>query len=248
MSALTWDGCVNVRDLGGLRTDDGRETQPGRIVRADNIRRLSGAGWHALVAHGVRRVVDLRFPEELAEDPPADLPVEVIHVSLLGASRSPEWQAEFNRALDRASTAEEYLVWSYLEFLDRYRARFAQAFRAIAEAPDGPVVVHCVGGKDRTGLVVALALRVAGVPLDDVAADYARTEANLAPFNPAWVEAASDEAERRRRELLLPAPASAMRRVLCELESRHAGVDGYLHAAGVTEGELDLVRKRLLDA
>ena len=247
MSVLAWEGCVNVRDLGGLRTEGGGRTQPGRMIRADNIRRLSDEGWRALVDHGVARVLDLRFPQELAEDPPADVPVEVVHVSLLG-DRTEEWLAEFNAALDGASSAEEYLVWSYLEFLDRYGPRFAQAFRALAGAPDGAVVVHCVGGKDRTGLVVALALRLAGVPVDEVAADYQLTEANLAPFNPAWVEAASDGAERRRRELLLPAPAAAMRRVLDALEARYGGVDGYLYASGVTEEELDRIRERLLGA
>jgi protein tyrosine/serine phosphatase len=247
VTALDWEGCVNVRDLGGLPTEDGRETRPGRLVRADNLRRLSDAGWRALADAGVRRIVDLRFPEELAEDPPRDVDVEVVHVSLLGPSRTAEWQDEFNAALDQAATAEEYLVWSYLEFLERYRAEFGRVFAALAEAPRGAVAFHCLGGKDRTGLVAALALRLAGVPLHEVAADYALTEANLAPGNPAWVDAAPDAAERRRRELLLPSPPSAMRRVLEELERRYGGTAGYLRACGVPEEDLERLRRRLLE-
>lgn len=246
MTALAWDGCVNVRDLGGLTTQSGERTRPGRLVRADNLRRLSDEGWRALAASGVRRVVDLRFPEELAEDPPRDVPVDVVHVSLLGPNRTDEWQGEFNAAMDRAATAEEYLVWSYLEFLERYRSQFGRVFDAIADAPAGAVVFHCVGGKDRTGLVAALCLRLAGVAVDEVAADYALTEANLAPGNPTWVDAAPDAAERRRRELLLPAPASAMRRVLEELERRHGSTAGYLGDCGVSEERLERVRARLL--
>jgi len=248
VTGLVWDGCVNVRDLGGLETEDGGETQPGRLVRADNLRRLSDEGWRALEAAGVRRVVDLRFPEELAEDPPGDVPVEVVHVSLLGASRTPEWEAEFNDAMDRAATAEEYLVWSYLEFLERYRRQFGRALQAIADAPDGAVAVHCVGGKDRTGLIAALALRLAGVAAETVAADYALTEANLAPSHPEWVAAAADAAERRRRELLLPSPPGAMLRVLEELERRYGGVGAYLRAAGLDDERLRRLRSRLLDA
>lgn len=248
MTGLAWDGCVNVRDLGGLPTEDGRETLPRRLVRADNLRRLTDAGWRALEDAGVRLVVDLRFPEELAEDPPRDVGVAVTHVSLLGPSRTNEWQTEFNAAMDRAETAEEYLVWSYLEFLERYRPQFGRVFTAIAGAPDGTVAFHCVGGKDRTGLVAALALRVARVPAEAVAADYALTEANLAPGNSAWVEAAPDPAERRRRELLLPAPVSAMRRVLGELEGRYGGAPAYLRACGVSDLELERLRGRLLDA
>jgi protein-tyrosine phosphatase len=241
LSDLQWEGCVNVRDVGGL----GR-VQPGRLVRADNIRALSDAGWRSLVEHGVRRVIDLRFPEELAEDPPRDVPVEVVHVSLLGETRSPEWIAEFNAAMDGATDVESYLVWSYLEFLERFRQSFGRVFAALADAPEGPVVVHCMGGKDRTGLVVALALRLAGVGDDEVTADYAVTEANLAPVNEAWVAAAPDEAERRRRELLLPAPASAMRAVLDELERRYGSVAGYLSACGVGDEQLERVREHLL--
>lgn len=232
MTTLYWDGCVNVRDVGGL-------------VRADNIRRLSDEGWRALVDHGVQRVVDLRFPEEIAEDPPADAPVEVVHVSLLGPSRTPEWEAEFGAAMDRSETAEDYLAWSYVEFLERYRDRFARVFEAIARAPAGPVVVHCMGGKDRTGIVIALALRVSGVPVDDVVADYALSEANLAVIHQVWVDAAEDEAERRRREMLLPTPPGAMRRVLEELERRHGSAEGYLRDAGVSEADLDRLRNRI---
>lgn len=249
MTDLSWEGCVNVRDLGGLPTATGDRTRSGRIVRADNVRKLTDRGWRELVEHGVRRVVDLRFPEEVAEDPPRDVPVEVVHVSLLGHSRTDEWQAEHNEAMDNSPDAEAYLVWSYLEFLERNRDQFAQVFAAVAAAPaDGSVLIHCVGGKDRTGLVSALALRLAGVSIDEIAADYARTEANLAPVQGAWVAAAPSEAERRRRAVMLPSPASAMCAVLEELERRYGSVEEYLRGAGVPEEDLERVTGRLLGA
>jgi len=235
VTALYWDGCVNVRDVGG-------------IVRADNIRRLTDDGRRALVDHGVTRIVDLRFPEELAEDPPFDAPVEVVHVSLLGESRTPEWLAYFNAVMDRCETAEDYLVLSYVEFLERYGDRFAQVFAAIAKAPPGVVVVHCMGGKDRTGLVIALALRVAGASIDDVVADYALSEANLEASHQVWVDAASDPDERRRREVLGPAPAAVMRRVLEEIERRHGSAEAYLCDAGVSADDIERLRRRLAPA
>ena len=45
---LVWEGCLNVRDLGGLPTEDGGETRFGRVVRSDNVKKLSEAGWQAL--------------------------------------------------------------------------------------------------------------------------------------------------------------------------------------------------------
>src|SRR5262245_61039400 len=73
---LTWDGCFNVRDLGGLPTADGRVIRRGAIVRADKLNGLTGAGWAALVAHGIRTAIDLRDPSEYLPDTaprPADL-------------------------------------------------------------------------------------------------------------------------------------------------------------------------------
>jgi protein tyrosine/serine phosphatase len=248
VTALVWDGCVNVRDLGGLPTRDGRLTQFNRIVRADNLRRLSDRGKRALVGHGVTRVVDLRFPEELDLDAPGELPVEVVHVSVLGPNRTDEWQAEQNAAMDSVAAADDYLVWSYLDFLDRYRTRFGDAIRAIADAPEGAVVVHCMGGKDRTGLVSALVLCVVGVDPEVVAADYALTEEALAGTQDAWIAAAPDEAERRRRALLKPAPAAVMADVLAAVEERYGGVRAYLRGAGVGDDALDRMQERLLAA
>jgi protein-tyrosine phosphatase len=246
VTSLAWEGCINVRDLGGLATADGATTRQGRVIRADNLRKLSDRGRQALVDHGVERVVDLRFPEELAEDPDGDFPVEVVHVSVLGDNRTPEWQAEQNAAMDGAATAEEYLVWSYAAFLDRYRDKFAAAVQTIADAPEGAVVVHCLGGKDRTGLITALLLRIAGVPVEAVAEEYALTEAALAPTTPAWIALAPDEAERRRRELMRPAPAAVMLDVLHGVDERYGGVADYLRGAGVTDDTLARIRERLV--
>jgi protein-tyrosine phosphatase len=82
--ALQWEGCANVRDLGGVPLARGGETRYGVLVRADNVRRLTETGWSDLYEHGVRRIVDLRWREELANDPPREVDIDVVHVSLLG--------------------------------------------------------------------------------------------------------------------------------------------------------------------
>jgi protein tyrosine/serine phosphatase len=238
---LAWDGLLNVRDLGGLETEDGARTRFGAVIRADNIRRLRAA--RTLLEHGVTRVVDLRFPVELEEDPIDELPVDVVHVSLLG-----EWDDEYRGALEAqmvASAPPEYLRWSYLDFLERFKDNFATVMRAIATAPDGAVCVHCMGGRDRTGLVSALLLRLAGVSIETVADDYAASEEALAEAHVKWVEAAPDERERARRSVFGHAPAHVMAEVLEEVERRYGSVRGYLEAAGVAPEELDALRGRL---
>lgn len=60
---LAWQGCWNVRDLGGLGP-----VRAGALVRADSLQGLTEAGWQALWEHGVRTVIDLRNADDRAPD------------------------------------------------------------------------------------------------------------------------------------------------------------------------------------
>jgi len=237
---LTWDGCLNVRDLGGHPTGDGGETRFGSLVRADSVGRLSESGWQALVAYGIRTVIDLRGDHEREDDPPGELPVDVRHVPFMEASEA-EWEeiAEQLEKLDELPVADATRD-AYLIFLERFKPNVGAAIRTVAEAPEGGVVVHCVGGKDRTGLLTALLLHVAGVPEAEIAADYALSEERLRPRHDAWLEAAETEAERKRLERITQTPPQVITGVFDKLERRYGSVDAYLHSAGV--GEEDLAR------
>jgi protein-tyrosine phosphatase len=248
MTDLEWDGCLNVRDLGGLPTADGGRTLLGRVVRSDNVRQLSDAGWRALANHGVTRIVDLRWPEELAGDQPRDVDIDVVHVSVLGGAldENSEYVEQLDAHLDSVEDVADHFAWSYVDFLERFRDRFGQAFGAVADAPEGAVVVHCAGGKDRTGLVAAILLRLAGVPREEVAADYAKSEANLAPALRSWIDTIEDDVVRRRREKLAQTPAEGMLRVVEEIEARYGDVASYLRAAGLTDAQIERLRERLV--
>jgi protein tyrosine/serine phosphatase len=241
---LHWDGCVNVRDLGGHPTVDGGETRFGAIVRADSVRGLSDEGWEALVSYGVRRIIDLRWHEELAEDPPRDLPVDVVHVPLLG-ERNDASGREIDALLEGLDDPAARRCMMYLEFLRRYPANFAKAVAEVARAPEGAVVVHCAGGVDRTGLVSALLLRLAEVAPEQIAQDYAASEANWAPRTDAWIAEAETDDEREFRRFLSRMPAEAMLGVLEALERNHGGAAGYLRHAGVADEDLEAARARL---
>jgi len=237
--ALQWEGLLNVRDLGGIPTEDGGETRFGVIVRSDNVRRLRDLS--TLEHHGISRVVDLRFDEEVAYDAHRELPVEVVHVALMHFD--PAFRADLeDRALELGPVA--YLEWSYLHFLEEFRDNFGRAVRAIAQAR-GPVCVHCMGGRDRTGLVTALVLRMAGVSVDDVAGDYWLSEEALREDHERWVAEAPDERQAQLRAIFLVAPREAMAGVLTELERRYGSVRSYLRAAGVPDDELDALSARL---
>jgi protein-tyrosine phosphatase len=237
---------LNVRDLGGLPAAGG-ETPYGAVVRADSVRQLSDAGWRALVDYGVRTVIDLRGDHEREDDPPADLPVEVVHVPFMEASEA-EWE-EIAGELDAATAAAPDDATAtrdaYLIFLERFKPNVAAAVRAVAGAPEGGVVVHCVGGKDRTGLLSAFLLHLAGVPAEQIAADYALSEVRLRPRHEEWFEAADSQEELERLRRIAQTPAASMAGVFEELECRYGGVEGFLRDAGLSDAELELARARL---
>jgi protein tyrosine/serine phosphatase len=240
---LSWDGCLNVRDLGGHRTQDGGKTRYCAVVRADSIRQLTDAGWAAAVDYGVRTVVDLRMDRELDEDPPAEVPVDVVHVPFFH-----EDQEAFEEVEAAAEAAPDYVAATrdvYLVFLERFRKNVAAAIAAIAGAPEGVVVIHCMGGKDRTGLVTAFLLRLAGVDNEQIAADYAVSEERLQPRHEAWLAEAGTEAERERIRRVAATPAESMVGVLEELEQRYGSIEAFLRTGGATDEDLRLVRERL---
>jgi len=240
---LVWDGLLNVRDLGGHSVEGGGETKFGRIVRADTIRRLSDEGWRALVDYGIRTIIDLRTDEERAADPPAELPVDVLHVKFM--DDTPEVFTAADAASHAAPDLETATREVYLVFLEAFHANVAAVLEAVADSPEGGVVVHCAGGKDRTGLTVAFLLRLAGVGIDEIAADYALSEQRLRPRHERWLAEAADEAERERLRRMTVTPAASMVGVLEELERRYGSVERYLVAGGAREGIGERIRTRL---
>jgi protein-tyrosine phosphatase len=221
---LVWDGCVNVRDLGGLPLEDGRETRFGVVVRADSIRGLTDRGWQRLLDYGVRSAIDLRAPDELVADPPLDAPIPVAHVPL--APSELDWPS---------------MRAGYLGLLETRRQRFAEVM-ALLSRVETPVVVHCQGGRDRTGLVVALLLALAGVDFETIAADHALSDGSWAPYLEAFYSEADTKQERDRRRRITAPAGRTMADVLEEVDRLYGGVGGYLEAK---ENHLDSIVLRL---
>ena len=199
---LDWPGCDNARDLGGLPTIDGGVVRHGALIRSDHHFRLTPAAVSAIKAAGVSRILDLRwswecdrYPSPFAADP------VYRHVPLLADVLTYDPPHD-----------------TYAPMLDHNGARIADAVRELAAAPPGGVVVHCHGGRDRTGGLVALALAVAGVAPGVIADDYARTQGT----DPA-----------------------AMRNTLAHVDERYGGVAAYLDHIGVAQPAVTAVRTRL---
>ena len=216
ITPLAWPGLRNARDLGGLPTVDGGQVRHGAVVRADSPHALTADGVAALRAHGVTRIIDLRSADE------AELRPNVL-------AGDPMYRlVPFTDPDD--DPADELSDLAGVDELYRCRIagdarRVVAAVAAVADAPPGAVLVHCQAGQDRTGMLVALLLRVAGVADDVIVEDYTYSSV-------CWESPGECEPE-------------AILAVLALLDERWAGAEGYLLAHGLPAGRLAALRTRL---
>jgi protein-tyrosine phosphatase len=234
-----WEGCSNARDLGGYQTENGQVTQWGRVLRSDNPYDLTDAGRQALLDSGVKTIIDIRgggevdaYPSPFADDP------RVLYHHIPFVDETQAWLQ-----------GDPSMAEVYLHMLQRDRAGIAAILSAVARAADGPVLIHCHAGKDRTGLIVALLLRLAGVAIDTVDEDYALTEVLMTDKDRAWIESAPtpEEREDRRRRMDTYAPRwEVMDAVLRGLEERHGSVEAYMCWIGVEPEDIERLKSRLL--
>lgn len=219
---LVWDGCTNVRDLGGLSTSDGRMTRWRAIVRSDSPAKLTTEGWSALYAYGIRTIITLRTCGK-EED---ELNITPRHSDLVTVQAEIEDVTDMEFVQQWAATN----LWStplyYRDALRRWPGRHAAAISAIARARPGGVLFHCSRGNDRTGIIALLLLTLVGVPPDDIIADY---EQSPDPY---------------RDELLAREHSSVREAILSALAG--LDVDSYLGMGGISQDDLAAVRKRLL--
>jgi protein-tyrosine phosphatase len=263
------DGTTNMRDLGGLPTADGGRTVPGRILRSDNLQNLSPDDVERLLGEfGLREVIDLRTTAEIlleGRGPLRRIPeVTHRHFSLIperghhtdvfaveeddpmGGLPSGWTESLLPRQTAAHDQAEPPAVRSYLGYLADRGDHVVGALRALATPEPGASVVHCAAGKDRTGVVVALALAVTGVPHEEIVADYAMT-ADVIDALVAKLAASPTYAEDMElRDVASHTPrAETMDRVLTLLDERFGGPVGWLETHGFGAGEQAVLRARL---
>jgi len=239
-----FEGCFNFRDIGGYPAADGRRVRWGRFLRAGRQDRMTERDLERLAGLGIRTQIDLRRPDEAAAQgrgPLPDLGATYHNIAVI-----PEGGTDQLSRLvgDTSISGRRYL--GYLEFGPE---AWLQMFDIFAAADDHPVLVHCTAGKDRTGVSTAFLLAVLGVNRAIIEADYRLTNRDV-PRQVDFLERTSGLPEGLSREemtRLAGIPEQAMAEFLDGLEARWGGPLGYLRSIGITEAQIESIRKAFLE-
>jgi protein tyrosine/serine phosphatase len=230
----------------------------GRLLRSDNLQDLTERDVKRLVEDlGVTDIVDLRSNVEFHAEGPGPLTLTPLTHHRHSLFRDDEtevtvedalvlpWQTEAARERLK-SHDDDYWASHYLGYLADRPDSVSGALRVVASSP-GATVVHCAAGKDRTGTVVGMALAVAGVPDEEIVADYVATAERIERIIERLISrpAYADNLRGRPIEDHLPRPET-MARILQVLDERFGGAAGWLVTQGWTEEETEALRRRLV--
>lgn len=227
---LTLDGAFNFRDLGGLPVARGGQIQPGLLFRSDTLQALTSSDAARLARQiGLRAVVDLRMADEVVQEGRGLLQLhQEIHYTNAPMGMAPTQGVAPDEILDvlyRSCLASDSMV---------------MAIEQIASHAGQPTLFHCAAGKDRTGLVAAMLLSLAGVGTEAIVADYLRS----APAMPRMLERFATWPRYRDHMAASPPQVYAVneapiRRFLDELALNHGGAWAWAEARGLSAAALE---------
>ena len=221
---LSWEGCNNVRDLGGKDASNGTKTRWSAVVRGDHPSKLTENGWAALYAYGIRTIISLRT-HGLDEKDYLDVTPPYSDIETVVVETEDVTDLEFR---EKWANSE---LWCtplyYQDALARWPQRHAAALQAIAQAKPGGVLFHCKRGHDRTGIIGLLLLSLVGVSPEDILADY---ELSVDP----------------EREEILAREGTTTRDVILKTLIQ-LNAEDYLLSGGLAQTDIEAIHARFLE-
>lgn len=250
------EGVGNFRDFGGYETASGR-LRLGRLFRSAHLAHASDADLAVLEGYGIRAVVDLRRAVERAVEPCRrwnGFGAEVIENDIEEAflQPSPTPNQGFPMHLDvEAHRARSRGFYARAAYEERHIDLFRRYFQALVAPDDGPVLIHCASGKDRTGLLAALTHWAVGVREGDLMGDFLATNALLGPRLPGLRKLANAAAGREVADDELLSRVSVgpdyLEAAFGSMIERNGSVDGYLRdVLGLDAGRKTALIDRLV--
>jgi protein-tyrosine phosphatase len=230
---LLLETTYNTRDVGGYKTLDGRTTKWRSLLRSDNLHALTPGAQNTLLDYGVRTIIDLRNSDEIEKAP--NVFAQHSQVSYYNIPL-------FNNQIDYSQIPLWTLEELYVISLDKCRSQVLAIINTIT-VHKTPILVHCAAGKDRTGIIVALLLSIANVPLKTIADDYAVSGKNIIPIYKEEIEIAKEKGFAH----IFDSPEETMLGTFSYLQKEYGGVVSYLQTIGITSEQINHIREMLVD-
>lgn len=254
-------GAINVRELGGYATADGRSVAWGEVFRGGDLSGLTTTDVEKLQSAGLTTVVDFRGADEIAKDGSAPVPgtIDLVNIPVLDETTQALAEA-LTGVLQGGDPAvvEEMLGGgesqrikdeSFVAQLDQPEAMagYARTLELIAERP-GALIFHCTAGKDRTGMMSAILLGILGVPDQTIIDDFVLSNEYLREHYAktyAFLESKGVDVELIRP--LTEQSPSNIQPVLDAVHYQYGGWDAFAtEVMGLDSATLDTLRTTLL--
>ncbi len=232
-------GVYNVRDLGGLATQDGRVVRSGMLFRASSLHRLTDE--QAWSEFGATTVFDLRYRSELDAFPLPAFIDSPIHAPIL----PQQWQRS---QAEISPDPNEHLADVYNVMLDLGAATMRDIVELLAQGEAFPAIFFCMAGKDRTGFVAAVLLSLLGVSDEDIADDFALSGDEVVALV-RWLRTREDFENHpmmNQTDDLLRAPRGAMELFLARAYLEHGGLHKWVLTLNVPNESIEALRSQLL--
>ncbi|KAF9480692.1 hypothetical protein BDN70DRAFT_804836 [Pholiota conissans] len=252
---ITIPGVINVRDLGNYHstTTPGHVTKPRIFIRSAELSNITEEGKNLLKDLGITKVFDMRSDTEIRKyntPLPQIEGVDVIHIPVFKTEDySPEMMAK--RYQLYASGKTEAFLELYSQILDHGGPAFGTILRHVKDRPNEGCVFHCTAGKDRTGIMAAIILKLAGVDDEQISHDYALTRIGREPAREMIMARLSKEplfaANNEAALNMFTCRHETMQAFLKHFDEKYGGAEEYLrNYVGFSEDEIDAIKRNIL--
>ncbi|WP_376698800.1 tyrosine-protein phosphatase [Listeria booriae] len=237
------EGCFNFRDLGGYVNTAGKTVKWGKLYRSSLLTNITEKDKDTLEKLGVSWICDLRSTSEIAAKPtPALAHIKNRHIPI-GTAKNESTESQKIDLPDDHRVYEPLMGESYRVFVQS-KDGFREIFNDIIEKEEVPFLFHCTAGKDRTGVLGALLLKLLDIPENTILADYELTNQyadNILGEMQGLVNAFSNSEKKIDLENFRPmaeARPAYLEIAFDEMQKEYGSVDAYLEKGiGITPSE-----------
>lgn len=251
------NGLTNFRDLGGIKTSDGRVVKVNRLLRAAQPVGLSEEEISKLIKSNLKVIIDFRTSNEAARTPVDNIGgASYLHIDIMGANdtQAADPNHWVQMLAENPHGVELQFIETYKEFAtgESSRRGYGNFLRACASQSDGAILFHCAAGKDRTGLAAALILRVLGITDEDIYTDYLKSmefqEKISAPYLAMAKAAGMTDQQVEYLKVLLGVKKEFLSAALTAAEEKYGSFENYItEGLGVTPEEIERIRDLYLE-